>query len=791
MFDVLTSDVRYSLRALGRRPLFLATAVLSLAVGGGLNAGVYVLLREVLFATPRHVPEPQRLVRIQPGLSYPNYLDLRRQRLGMDLAAMQMTTLTSTGNGVARSLSAHVVSDNFFDTLGVKPFVGRTFRSDDVRGHDVVVLGFMFWQTEFGSDVTVVGRTMTLNGVSHVVLGVLPSGFSANPLMSGVVHVPIGSSVATALDNRRAAQFDVIARLDTGVQLAEARAAMRSAVEQLEHSFPEINRGLARETLVIATDIAGILWQAPTGRLLLAAAVTSYALVGLVLLIGCANVAGLMMTRVEARRREMAVRVALGAGRWRLAQLPLLESFIVGTLGCALGLICAHVFRVVLYHRLSQSAAIDVVALSASTPLLYSVLLVCVVTAASGGLSAARTASFARTAVAPSLQGRVSRRLRGLRALVAAQIAISFVLLAAAAGMLRSVVRLHVANPGFATERLLSVDVQTPRPAPRRDLMSIGDALETEVNIEAVTWGTPLGPPITEGLRWTGGSGDAIIRADLRVVGPRFFETLRIPVTRGRSLINADFTSAGIEKHVVVNAMFVRQVVSGLDPLGARLVRSANPDSGRPQQSLRIVGVAEDTLARAIGEGVVPVVYVPEQSPTLMIRVATDSATAVQEVAEAVARLEPPGSVITARRFADVLAAASAPIVTAARVTVCLAGLALLLATAGLYAIVNYVAMQRRPELGIRLALGASQRTVVTMILGDGMHMAIIGCVCGAAASWMLGRALQSLVVGQTVVTWSTLATVGVLLLLVCSMAALVPARRAARSDPLTTLRQE
>jgi putative ABC transport system permease protein len=283
---------------------------------------------------------------------------------------------------------------------------------------------------------------------------------------------------------------------------------------------------------------------------------------------------------------------------------------------------------------------------------------------------------------------------------------------------------------------------------------------------------------------------NADVRADLRVVGPDFFKTMGIPIVRGRDFTDSDLRPADAVP-VAVNEGFVRQYVGTSDPIGQRFVRASNPESGRPQQLLIIVSVSRDAMARTVGDGDVPVVYIPQLSRSLMIRLASGFKPAVAELRSQIAKLEPPGTAVTISPFGEEVAAALAPLRIAAILLGALAGMGLLLACAGLYAVVSYAATQRTFEIGVRMALGATRNGIAWMIVGDGLRIAAAGCLFGAATSWALGRLVQSAIAGQTVVAPTILATIAVLLAAIGVGASLGPAYRAIHADPVQALRDE
>jgi predicted permease len=787
----LVTDVQHATRALTARPMFFGAAVLSIAIGAGLNAGVYAVAHRVLFEDTIGAAAQGRLIRIQPGISFPNYRDLRQNELPIALAAMQMSTLNWQNGDDVRTVSGHVVSHNFFTTVGVTPVVGRTFTAADEDRDDLVVLTFSMWQRTFDSDPRVIGRTVQLNGAPYVIVGVLPGHFATNPLAAGVVYVPIGPRVSVALDNRRAAQFDLVGRLDDKVSRGEALAAIRVAAQRLERAFPEVNRDLGRRFKATSTDAFSTLRDGPVGWMVVAASITLYGLAALVLLIACANVAGLMLVRADERRRDIAVRIALGASRRRLVQHTLAESCVVGTIGCVVGMLLWATVAAVLDSRIAATGTVEVRAFSTSIPVIYAMVLVAIVTLTCGSASSLRMWRLSRTAdVSTRPWARPSSRFRVQRALVTLQVAVCFVLLVAAACLAANVARLRIADAGFTVDHLMSVNVRVPPSSQARDQLTIRTAVESEAGVAAVSWGSPVGPPFSERLTPDPPQNGAQATVDIRGVGPRFFTTLQIPLVTGRDVTDADLRPTE-SVSVAVNEAFVRRYLPGVDPIGRRFVRGENTESARAQQHLTIVAVARDVMARTIGESRVPVVYIPQALRSLTIRVNDNARPAIAQLQHRVTELQPPGSVVTVLPFGDDIRAALVPVRSAAALLGVLGGIGLLLASAGLYAVVSYVAGQRTFEIGVRVALGATRAAIGRMVLGDALRVVVFGCLIGLAVSVVVGRFVQSAIEGQTVITPAACAVVTALLLIVGAGASLRPARRAAASDPVQALRQE
>jgi predicted permease len=678
--------------------------IVSIAIGAGLNLGVYAVLQRVMLESVLTASAPERLVRIEPGISFPNYRDLRSADLPIDLAPMQMARLTWRTPDGAKALSGHVVSNNFFDVVGVRPIVGRTFTASDGDRTDLVVLSYRFWQ-QLGGDAAMVGRAIELNGWRYEITGVLPGDFRAVAIASGRVYVPIGARVTQALESRRAAQFDLFGRLQDRVTREQAVGALRAAAGPIEARFPDVNAGLARGFAGSSMDAFSFLRQIPPGRMVLGAAATLYALVGLALFVTCANVAGLLVSRADERRHEIAVRVALGATRARLTQQFLAESLVISMLGCAAGAAVWMIAVAWLQNGVLLSSPTEITAIPESLPLRYCLLLVCVVTVACGVAPAARANRLSVIAALQSRRtGRLLRRVSLQRALVAVQMAICFVLLTAAIFLLHNLLRLQIADPGFDITHTLTIDVQLPTSAPTRNALDLRRAIQAAPGVQAVSWGWPIGPPFAERIRPAGSRDGASVTADVRRVGPRFFHTMQIPLALGRDLNDED-VGASAPKPMVVNETFARRYLAAVDPIGRQFVRPRDIENGQAEQVLEIVGVARDTLARTVGDAHVPVVYVPQSSPSLTVRMAGPSASAIRMLRQTVERPEPPGTVVDVAPMADSVATALMPMRVATMLLGAVGAIGIVLAMTGLFAMVSHAASRRTFEIGVRIAI--------------------------------------------------------------------------------------
>jgi putative ABC transport system permease protein len=790
-------DLRIAARALATRPLLFLAASVSIAIGVGLNLGVYAALSRVLFGTSISGAAPDdRLLAINGEISYPNYQDLAGVDAFSGVAAMQITRVAwRTDEGAVR-VGAKIVSPNFFDVVAVRPAYGRTFRGED-DAH-TTVLGFGFWQRRFAGDPSVIGRTLTLNGWPYVVIGVMPSDFNAPvaPMVASDIYVPIGPQVCLGLPDRAAPQFDLVARLKDGVAPAQAQAAVATAVADLERRYPRENARLA--TAIHTQSLAGIgFWRGMLGGampLALAAAATVYTIVGLVLLVGCANVAGLLLARAEERRREIAVCAALGATRWRLAQRFVAESAIIALAGSALAVLFYEA-AVAAITRVAWTAASLTVTLP-GLPLVYCIAVAFVVT-----LACALAPAFAvsRSTVAPALASgsrQATSRTRGRNLLVVAQVAICVMFLSGASVLFHDVVRMRSADPGFDTAHTVSVEV---RPAPN----AAGFRLRPFERVRAVVRQLPGVESISAArnvplmfLTWrasvhVAGDNGQPRRVDVMPVGPRYFETLRIPLLRGRDLKDEDIRFQGrAATPIVVNQTLADRFFGGSDPIGRTIVLEAGGQVGA-DRALTIAGVARDSKVRSLDEDAHPVVYLPEIGDFLFVRVAGPASGAVRMIERAVWSAETIAWV-DAQPLEAQVQFAQRPAQIGGATLAALGAIGLTMAMVGLYAVVSYGVNRRTFEIGVRLAVGAPRRSVLQMIVRDGLVVVAIGCAAGLVAAQLAIRAIAPLVtlnqgrfdplaVGAVVVTMAIVGTA----------ASFAPALRASRVDPVVALRHE
>jgi putative ABC transport system permease protein len=819
--ELLWQDVRYTLRTYLQSPGFAAVAVLSLALGVGANATIFTLLNAVLL-TPLPVDRPSQLVTVYTSdqaantgfgsllpVSYPNLKDFREKNsVFLDMAGYSFPQAVSvSAGGEPQPAFAEMVTGNYFEVLGVKPLRGRGFTAEEdgtPGAYAAVVLSYGFWQRRLGGDPSIVGKTISINGSAFTVLGITPEGFrGVNSLLSPDLWAPSSMSAVVLttqfrgfMNERRALLFWVAARLKPGVAPAAADANMKAIAAALEQEYPAPNRGrgAAVKPLAEATIFPGI-----RGVFVLGGAVLM-TIVGLVLLIACSNVANLLMARASARQQEMAVRVALGAGRRRIIRQLLTESLLLALAGGAAGLLIAALGRNAIWSLRPPFLAQNFVDLTIDRRVLVFTAVVSVVTGIVFGLIPALQTS--RTDVVGALKeesrggGQSRRRLLFSHALVVLQVALSAVALVAAGLFLRSLGRASEINPGFQIDGLSAVAVSpgqggydTPRTP--QFYREVGERLAGVAGVRSVAWAGTA--PLTGGLLRTvireGDDPEAQASKNMAVAtvtSPGYFQTLGIPLRRGRDFTPAD--RSGSIPVAIVNQTLADRLWPHRDAVGKRF--RFYTDSFQHE----VVGVATTVKYTTIGEDPQIAVYVPlEQNPsdTMVLLVKADGAgsaalgAAEQEI-RAFDRRVPLTNPFTMR---EILKQSLWPTRMAALILGVMGALALLLASVGLYGVMAHAVARRTHEIGIRMALGANRGRVLSMILGQAMTLVGIGLLLGVAAALAVSRVVSRLLFGLSAMDPATFVGVGVVLTLVALVASYLPARRASRLDPLRALR--
>jgi predicted permease len=796
-------DLRFALRQLRGQPAFAFFVVATLAVGIGANTTMFSAANALLLR-PLPWEGGERLVQLAGAyegrgdrwsVSLPNAEDWReRNRSFDDVAYMQGASLIAADGGTAERLTGIRSSANLLPLLGARPLLGRLFTADEAHpdADRVVLLSHAVWQSRFGGDAEVVGRSISLSGRPHTVIGVLPPDF-AFPGPTTQLYLPMRSTAATW--NRANGGLQVVARLRENVSLADARIDMDRVSAQLAEEYPQTNGDLSasirtlRESLLADGDTRLMLYLLLGG-------------VGFVLLIACVNVANLLLARATAREREVAVRAAIGAGRARVLRQLLTESLLLAVLGGTLGVMFAAWST-----RALATLVPDASSLPRSFPLDGGVLAftaaLVIATALLFGVAPALHASRVELT---TLMGRsaASGRRRGRRrnVLVVAEVALASVLLVCAGLMLRSLASLLATDPGFRADNLLTMRVafDATYDTPARTLAFQQQVLDELRSLPGVrTAGAvdfiPLGGTNNYNDFYIEGQ-DGNLNAGSLIASPGYIEAMGIPVLRGRTLEAHDTREApGV---VVISRGLAERFWPGQDPIGKRVLLGF--EGGAEPYWRTIVGIVGDVRHGGLKDDPRAEFYIPfaqltwaPGSMTFALRTDLDPNVVAAAARNAIAAVDPNQAVYDVRSM-DRLIRDSGPAFMARLLAGGLGifgGVALLLAVIGLYGVISYNVAQRTFEIGLRSALGATRRDALLLVLRQGAGLVTAGLAAGLAAALALGRVLSSLLVGVASTDPLTFAGVAAVLLVTATAATLVPALSAARVQPLTALRTE
>ena len=807
-------DIRYGVRMIVKAPAFTLLAMLALALGVCANTTIFSLVNGLLLRPLSGVKDPQNVVAVytsdfSSGLygwsSYPEYLDIRNQADAFEsVAAHARTPLTATGDAEPIRLNGSVVTGNFFDLLGVKAQLGRTLQSQDEQpaNAQVVVLSDALWRSRFNSNPAVVGQTFSLDNKPYTIVGVLEPSFKGLRLSAPPeLWLPMSTASDYDTNGRNSRGTEVVARLKPGVTVSDAQAQITTIAARLAQAYPESNLGtLERPNDPRAMTVVRESRVGPSGEGVRRISFLLFVVVGLVLLIACANVANLLLARASVRRKEIAVRLALGASRGRLVRQLLTESLLLALLGGAAGLVItpwATKFLPKLFPG-NETAALD---LSIDWRVLVFTLGVSILTGILFGLTPALQAT--RVNLLPSLKAEANtdgskRRRIGLRdALVISQLALSLVLLISAALFVRSLQSAVNFDPGFAAQDLLVASMET-RTAKLNKQQSRDFYQQTLERIDSLpgveSASLSMIVPLSGGgyrrfitLEGYEPKPNEDTELNTNVVSLNFFNTMGIPIVAGRDF-NAQDT-AGSPRVVVVNEELARRYYGG-NAVGKRL------QIGSHTPYIEIIGVARNAKYRDLRESQLPFIYIPlaqefQPDMTLMVRAKTDPALLAGAVRNEMLGVNKSVSLFgvetMSQRISDQIAADR---MIAVLLSIFGVG-ALLLAAIGIYGVVAFSVAQRTREIGIRIALGAEQRDILKLIVGQGMVLVFIGAGIGLALSLVLTRVLQSLLFGVSATDPLTFASVVLVLVGVALLACYLPARRATKVDPLVALRYE
>ncbi|HLY43089.1 MAG TPA: ABC transporter permease [Terracidiphilus sp.] len=793
-------DIAYGLRQFVRNPGFTAIVVITLALGIGANTAIFTVMNAVLLR-PLPYTNPKELVTWRGNESLPDVEDIRAQSREVFSAggAVNPEPMDYTGGQEPLAVHAGYVDAGLFQVLGVPPMLGRTLSQDEDRkgGPSAVVVTYPFWRDHLGSDLNILGKTITLSGQGYTVIGVMPKGFGV-PEFNLDLFVSLWVAYPEAAAYRGVHFMRSYWRLKPGVTLEQARATMTTIDARLSQDYPAEEKGRNAVPVPLQEFVTGNV--RPALRILFGA-------VCVVLLIACANFAGLLTARGVSRRREMVVRAALGGKRFRLVRQALTESVILALSGGAAGIVLA-VLATRLIVAAKPAALTHATGISVDSDVLLFAVLVSILTGVVFGLAPAWSASAAGVADALRHETRTattgSAGISFRKILVAGQLALAMILLTGAGLLIKSFVRLNSVSPGFDPEHVTSIPIQLPEARYaeiskqtlfRRELLSRLDSLS---GVEAAMVGdVPLnGNEVTHGVAIEGrdaAAGDEPEVDTFCVMGD-YFGVMRIPIVAGRNLTEMDNENHPLV--AVINQAMASQLFAGQNPIGRRIRWSH--DAGPPRW-MTIVGVAGNVRQFSLSEPPYPAVFSPfSQSDeawrrwmSVVVRTPNDAANLIPEIKRQIWALDdrlPADQVLSMdallglslrdRRFNTTLLAL-------------FAGLALILASVGVYSVMSYAVSQRAQEIGIRMAVGANRRDVLRLIMGQSARLAAIGLGAGIVGVFAFTRVMSSLLFEVAPTDPATIAGTVILMAGVVLAACYAPARRAMRVDPIVALRYE
>jgi predicted permease len=810
--DNLLRDFRYALRTLRKSPAFTAVAVLTLALGIGANTAIFsvvyaVLLKPLPYANPDQLfnvfqAKPQEGVG-GTGWSYANFVELRGQnRVFSDMAGAQQHQLTLTGRGEPSVINTSVVTPELFSLFGEKPLAGRTFFSEDGKpgAPPVVILSENLWRGTFGADPNTIGSSVNLDKRTFTVVGIMPASFRFPLLMeSEQLWIPlVQDPLFGGWMNRRGGHWlQVTGRIKPGVSMTQVQAELHAIGARLAKEFPAENGGWTIRMVPLQQMIVG---NVKSALLVLLGAV------GLVLLIACANIANLLLTRATSRAREIAVRTTLGAGRIRIVRQLLSETAVLGLLGGLTGIVLAyvgvHALSSLLPANLPQVNAIRVDNFVLGFALILSAIASCAFGLAPALFAAnSNLQSSLREGGGRSGESRNRRRARSF--LAAGEIALAMVLLVAAGLLLRSFSKLMSVSPGFDAQHLVKADISLPRfqYSTPQQWAAFSDELLARLQAQpglqdsAVAVPRPIAdgqinlgfdivgsPPLSAGTSRT---------ADYVSVSPDYFHLMEIPLLSGRFFDRRDILSS--PRVTVISKTMARVYFPNQDPLGKQLTFSFPPDSGAMRE---IVGIVGDVRDVALGQDPGPMMYVPyAQAPFWGANVVVKSTLSPSSLAAAirqeVQKIDRDLPVTDVAKMPDLIDASVAQPRFRTFLLGVFAAMALLLAAIGIFGVISYSVSCRTNEIGIRVALGASRGAILWMVLRETLLLTVAGLAIGVPCALAASRLVGHLLFGVSANDLATLTVVALVLAAVAAFAGYVPARRATRVDPLVALRYE
>ena len=805
--ETFFQDVRFGIRMLAKRPAFTLIAAVALALGIGANSAIFTVVNAVLLR-PLPYAEAERLVWIwgtnpanniaEETASPPDYADWKKFSQSFEaMGAFARTSVILTGEGEPERALGGMVTDGFFSVLGAQTKLGRTFTAEEdiPNAERVVIISEGLWQRKFGSDPQVIGKAITINGNPTTIVGVLPAEFR-NPRPDGAhseMWMPFRLDYAQA--NRRSDFLGVIARLRAGVSIDQAQAEMDQIAASLAEQYPATNAAWGVKVIPLHERFVG---NIRLNVLFLMVAV------GLLLLIACANVANLLLARAATRRKEIAIRAALGARRARVIRQLLTESVMLSIVGGAAGLgLAIWGIDVLISFSPEDLPRLDAISLDARVVIFT--LVVSIVTGILFGLAPAIQSSSTHLSECLKEGGRDSAQSGGhiLRNILAAgEIAIALILLIGAGLVARSFAILQKVDPGFSGDEVLTAQIQLPRTRykenpqmsafynqllervsalPGIEACALIDAAPMSGNSNVLGFVIEGRPPLPP---------DQFQDAEAYAASENYFRVLNIPLKRGRVFTSEDRPDG--PQAVVINETFARRYFPDEDPLGHRI----NLDNPQTSPWATIVGVVGDVRHEAMGQEPYPQMYAasaqnPPRGATLVMKTEADPSSLISAIRSEIRNLDASLPLYNIRPMEQLTRESMARPRFNTFLIALFAALALLLASVGIYGVMSYSVTQRTHEIGVRMALGAASTDITKMIVAHGLKVSLAGVAVGLAASFGLTRLMKSLLYGVSATDPITFTGIAALLTLVAIVACYIPARRATHVDPMVALRYE
>ncbi|HET6972443.1 MAG TPA: ABC transporter permease [Pyrinomonadaceae bacterium] len=809
--ETLFKDIRYGIRGLLKRPGFTVIALITLALGIGANTAIFSVVNAVLLR-PLPFQKPEELVIVWEDATFvgfphntpapANYVDWKAQNQSfVDMAASHEDSFNLTGDGEPERVSAYAVNANFFPLLGVQPLLGRGFLNEEDRpgANKVVVLSYSLWQSRYGGDRNVLNRAILLNGEKHIVVGVMPASFQffAKDVR---LWVPIALSQEDWA-NRGGHYLAVVARLKPGVSVAQAQADMNAVMHRISVDHPE--ETMEGKMGVVVVPVRDEFVGDARGSLIVLLVAVAF-----VLLIACANVAGLLLARAVARRKEIALRLALGAGRPRVIQQLLTESLLLAVAAGVLGSLLAYASFTFLQGLVPEQMALAT-SLKLDVRILVFTIAVSIVTGIIFGLvPALQSANFDLNDALKQSSGRVTSTGRLRSAMIVFEVALSLVLLVGAGLLIQTLFQLFRQYSMLEPEKILTMRTILPLEKYKEPQQRDNYYQQVLQRVEHLPGVVAAGYSTSIPLAWKGGTSGFYpegLKAPLpgmaydanhREVSTNYLKTMNIPLRHGRYFESSD--NAQSVPVAIINETMARQYWPGENALGRRF-KVGDPDEPGKQWK-QIVGIVADIRQMGLDEPAKAEMYLPYQQITdwpgyiprdLAIRTTGDTSNLAGAVRQIIREIDPDQPVSNVATMAEVLGTEAGQRRMGMIMLVGFASLALLLASLGIYGVLAYFVTQHTNEIGVRQALGATPRNILLLVLKKGMGLTLVGVAIGLVASFALTRLMSSLLFGVTASDPLTFATVPLVLVMVALLACYIPARRATKVDPLVALRYE